>query len=382
MKRLLPYFYLLRSHWLPFAGALLCGIVYGAASGFGLPYMIDRIFPEIFPRVDDAQEIGFWVLVFYVAWFPAVFAIRGVSGYFNVYLINYCGVKVLEKVRLGVFDKLQRLPLAFFHKNREGDLLSRVMSDTGQLQTAVLQVGNDIIKQPVTFLGAMASLVFMAVKNEDLAFILLCLLVIPLCVFPIRRIGNMLMKRALSMQERAGSMTAVLSENLSASREVRAFNLEERESTRFLRVSEEFFFARMKVIKYAHLLSPLIEVITAIGVSAAIFQASRKAVHLDAVVPVIVALYMSYEPIKKLGSVHNQIKQALASLNRLDHILDAPETVADPVKPNELGEVRGEIALENVSFSYEARASDETRTPVLRKLNLTLKAGETVALVG
>ena len=85
-------------------GALLCGIVYGAASGFGLPYMIDRIFPEIFPRGDDAQEIGFWVLVFYVAWFPAVFAIRGVSGYFNVYLINYCGVKVLERIRLKVFD--------------------------------------------------------------------------------------------------------------------------------------------------------------------------------------------------------------------------------------------------------------------------------------
>ncbi|SVD90595.1 uncharacterized protein METZ01_LOCUS443449, partial [marine metagenome] len=259
---------------------------------FGLPYMIDRIFPEIFPRGDDVQKITMWTLIFYVAWFPAVFAIRGVSGYFNVYLINYCGVKVLEKIRLGVFDKLQRLPLAFFHKNREGDLLSRVMSDTGQLQTAVLQVGNDIIKQPVTFLGAMASLVFMAVKNEDLAFILLCLLVIPLCVFPIRRIGNMLMKRALSMQERAGSMTAVLSENLSAAREVRAFNLEERESTRFLRVSQEFFFARMKVIKYAHLLTPLIEVITAVGVSGAIFQASRKAIHLDAVVPVIVALYI------------------------------------------------------------------------------------------
>ena len=382
MKRLIPYFYLLRPHWLPFAGALLCGIVYGAASGFGLPYMIDRIFPKIFPRGDEVQEIGFWVLAAHVAWFPAVFAIRGVSGYFNVYLINYCGVKFLEKVRLKVFDKLQRLPLAFFQKNREGDLLSRVMNDTGQLQTAVLQVGNDLIKQPVTFLGAMASLFFMAFKNEDLAFILLCLLVIPMCIFPIRRIGDMLMKRALSMQERAGNMTAVLSENLSAAAEVRAYNLEDRESSRFRSVSEEFFFARMKVVKYGHLLSPIIEVITAVGVSAAVFQASRKAIHLDAVVPVIVALYMSYEPVKKLGGMHNQIKQALASLDRLEDILEAPERVAESEKPRKLEDVKGEIVLDTVSFRYEGVDGEEGRASVLRNLNLTLNAGETVALVG
>ncbi|MFP6894685.1 MAG: ABC transporter transmembrane domain-containing protein, partial [Opitutales bacterium] len=144
MKRLLPYFKFLRPHWLPFVGALLCGIIYGAASGFGLPYMIDQVFPKIFPRSGETAEIGLWTLVMYVAWFPAVFAMRGVSGYFNVYLINYCGVKVLEQIRLQVFDKLQRLPLAFHQRNREGDLLSRVMGDTTQLQTTVLQVGNDI----------------------------------------------------------------------------------------------------------------------------------------------------------------------------------------------------------------------------------------------
>ncbi|MBT3569139.1 MAG: ABC transporter ATP-binding protein [Opitutae bacterium] len=367
---------------MPFVGALLCGVIYGAASGFGLPYMIDQVFPRIFPRSDEIAEVGLWTLVMYVAWFPAVFALRGVSGYFNVYLINYCGVKVLEKIRLNVFEKLQRLPLAFHHKNREGDLLSRVMADTTQLQTTVLQVGNDIIKQPVTFVGAMTALVVMALKDENLAFILLSLVVIPLCVFPVRRIGNMLMTRALRMQEEAGSMTAVLSENLSAAREVRAFNLEDRELTRFRESSEDFFTARMKVIKYAHLLTPLIEIITAVGVSAAIFQASRKGVHLDTVIPVIVALYMSYEPVKKLGGIHNQIKQAFASLDRLDDILDAPETIVSPPAPKEMKDVRGEITFEGVSYSYENGDGEPEDIPAIANLNLSLKAGETVALVG
>jgi len=256
------------------------------------------------------------------------------------------------------------------------------MGDTAQLQAIVLQVGNEIVKQPVTFVGAMTALVVMALKDENLAFILLSLVVIPLCVFPVRRIGNMLMKRALRMQEEAGSMTAVLSENLSAAREVRAFNLEERELIRFRESSADFFTARMKVVKYANLLTPLIEVITAVGVSAAIFQASQKGVHLDTVIPVIVALYMSYEPVKKLGGIHNQIKQALASLDRLEDIIEAPDTVATPSVPKEMNEVRGEITFEEVSFRYENGDGDPENIPAVADLNLSLKAGETIALVG
>jgi len=186
------------------------------------------------------------------------------------------------------------------------------------------------------------------------------------------------LKRALSMQARAGGMTAVLSENLSASAEVRSFNLEDRETERFSQSAGEFFTARMKVIKYVNLLAPVIEIITTIGVAIAIFRASREGVHLEVVVPVIVALYMSYEPVKKLGAIHNSIKQGVASLDRLEHILNEPETITDPEEPRELSEIQGEITFENVSFEYEN--GDEQ--PALSNLNFTLKAGEVVALVG
>ena len=145
VHRILPYFLLLKPLWFPFTCALLCGVVYGISSGFGLPYMIDQIFPKIFPNanVEPAHKLETLDLFFYVGWFPLVFLIRGVSGYFNTYLINLCGVKVLEKIRVQVFTKLQKLPLSFFHQNQEGDLLSRVSNDTGQLQNAVLSISND-----------------------------------------------------------------------------------------------------------------------------------------------------------------------------------------------------------------------------------------------
>ena len=344
--------------------------------------MIDQVFPKIFPGEDTKLGLSKWELLIYVSWFPIVFLIRGISGYFNTYFINYCGIRVLEKVRAQIFAKLQRLPIAFFQRNQEGDLLSRVVSDTAQLQGGILQVSNDLIKQPITFIGAISALVVMAIQRDGMAFVLLCLLVIPVCVFPIRRIGELLMSRALKMQEKAGDLTSVLSENLSAYKEVRAFNLEDNEITRFSGISEKFVLARMKVIKYSHMLTPIIVIITAIGITAAIFQASLMSIHLDAVVPVIVALYMSYEPIKKLGGIHNTIKQSLGSLQRLEDILNAKETISNTDHEVDIDEIKGEISFKNVSFSYNDRLGKKSEIPALKDLNLQISAGEVIALVG
>ena len=211
-------------------------------------------------------------------------------------------MKVLERIRVEIFSKIQRLPLSFFQKHKSGDLLSRITGDTAQLQSAVLSVSNDLIRQPITFIGAITALIVMAIQREGMAFVLLCLLAIPLCVFPIRRVGALLMTKALNLQQRTGGLTSVLNEkNLSGTSEIRSLNLQDKEVDKFCEQSEKLLKARMKVVKYSHLLTPLIEIITATGVSIAIFQAARTSIHLDAVVPVIVALYMSYEPVKKLG---------------------------------------------------------------------------------
>ncbi|MDA8990999.1 ABC transporter ATP-binding protein/permease [Opitutales bacterium] len=378
-----PYFKLIRPYWIPFVGALLCGLIYGVSSGFGLPFMTDQIFPKIFPDlVENSPTLSSLELFYLVAWFPIVFLIRGVSGYFNSYLINYCGLRVLEKIRLKVFAKLQKLPVSFFQKNKEGDLLSRITSDTAQLQSALLVVSNDLVRQPVTFIGAIIALLVMAYQREGMSFILLCLVVIPICIFPIRRIGELLMRRALGMQEKAGNMTAVLSENLSAYREVRAFNLEKHEEDRLKESSEQFLTARMKVIKYSHVLTPLIEILTAIGISFAIFQASRTSIRLDAVVPVITALYIAYDPIKKLGAINSKIKEALASLQRLNEILDSKETVAEKENTLPLRGVSQSLEFRNVSFTYDSLAADTKNSPALKNLDVSIKAGESIALVG
>ena len=382
MRSLLPYFLYLRPHLVPFAGALAFGAIYGISSGFGLPFMTDQVFPKIFPSSTDSVQLTSLELLMYILWFPLVFIVRGISSFCNSYLINFCGMKVLERVRVDVFSKIQRLPLSFFNQHQTGDLLSRVTADTAQLQNAVLSVSNDLIRQPITFVGAISALCVMAIQRDGMGFVLLCLLAIPLCVFPIRRVGNLLMNKALGLQQQTGGLTAVLNENLAGPAEIRSLNLQDREVSRFHDQSQKFFSARMKVVKYSHILTPLIEIITATGISVAIFQAARSSIHLDAVVPVIVALYMSYEPVKKLGTIHNTIKQGLASLKRIQEILDTEELISDPPSPVSIGKIEGKITFKDVSFHYsspDGKAHDEA---ALHSISLEIQPGEIVAIVG
>ena len=414
MKRFWPYLKMLRPVKGPFAGAIVAGLLYGISSGFGLPFVTSEILPRIFnqsefahfseeireelspeqlaeitgemDRVltpgqretlgwDEGSDGHFWGLLLAVSILPAAFAVRGMSGFANTYLINLCGVKVLERIRCMVFAKLQVLPLSFFQRNSSGELVSRVVVDTTQLQNGIVFVANDLIKQPVTFLGAIGALVFLSFRENDLAFILLCLMTIPVVVLPIRYVGRKMLKKARLMQAEAGDLTGILGENLSAPREVRAFNLGEREEKRFTASVRKLFVHQMKVVKYGHSLSPAIEFISAVGISIAIYYAARKGVTLEQVVPLILALYMSYEPLKKLGMIHSRIRQATASLERIEYILNAPVVVPEPADPKPFRVSAGVIEFDRVSFSYES-------APTLSDVDLTIAGGQVVALVG
>jgi ATP-binding cassette, subfamily B, bacterial MsbA len=373
-KRFLPYFALLGAVRLHFAAAIFFGVIFGVASGFGLPFMADRVFPVIFgPEPPSAL-----MLLTVTSLIPVVFLIRAASGFLNVYLIHYCGGKVLEALRVRVFSKLQELPLAFYQKNKSGDLLARVVNDTGQLQAVVTNVANDLIKQPLTFVGALGAVVYLSMKQQDLLFVLLALLLVPICILPIRIIGKKLLHRAHRFLAQTADLTTILNENLTATKEVRAFSLEKREIRKFELAAQGLFHWAMKVVKYSHILSPTIEVVAAVGVAGAVFYAASKGVSLETILPLIFALYMAYEPVKKLGRIHNEIRKGEASLERLEYILNTEDTVPDPEAPQSmsLAQVRGEIRFERVFFAYEQGI------PVLQDVNATIAPGEVVALVG
>ena len=301
---------------------------------------------------------------------------RGVATYLNTYFIQLVGTRVLEAIRLDFFRKLQILPLSFFQKNSTGDLISRGLSDANQLQVTLTTVANEIIKSPASLLGSIGFVAYTAYTEQGVALVLVTLAVVPLSVLPIRYIGKKLIKRAGRIQAELGGVTDIFSENLSATKEVRAFGLEARETTRFSRASQTLIRAQMKFMKYEKALTPLIEIISSAGIAFTLLYAYKVQLAQDTFITLITALYASYEPIKKLGSLNNELKRGIGALDRLEAVLQAPVAIVDAPAALPLPRATGELVFENVGFSYAASE------PVLRDVSVRLPAGTVCALVG
>ena len=371
LKRFGPYFSYLKPVRKQFALGLGFGVISAAASGAGLPFIIKYLVPLV--TSDDKPE-GM-ALILLLSTIPIAFILRALGGFLNAYFMAYAGMHVLERLRCMVFEKIQYLPIAFFHKNNVGDLMSRVMGDTGQLQTALVKVVNSLVKEPVTLISAISFLIYLTITESESAFMLIALATVPACVLPIRVIGSRILKKAKLAQKQAGELNNVLNENLSAVREVRAYNLETREIDRFTSACRKLFKLALKTVKYDKALSPLIEIVSAFAISFSLYVAVQKNIQPEIIASILTALYMCYEPIKKLGGVSNTIRKAQASLDRLEYVLHTEDTVPEPENPKPLNFVGGEICFNNVTFSYENEVA-------LNNINATILPGEAIALVG
>lgn len=350
---------------------MLCGLIYAALSGFGLPYILRDILPSLY------QDSGVtnWVLFLTLAQLPVVFAIRAAAQFANTYLVAFCGVHILEVMRRRMFRKLQDLHLGYLEKHNAGDLLSRAMNDTQTLQEIIIRVANDLLVQPITLLASISYLIWRAFVTEGIGMVLLLLFMIPICIFPIRYAARKLHLRARQMQRELGAVTEFVRENLSAAKEVRAFNLGPQQQTRFFGLLSHYLYLQLKVVKYLKAISPSIEFISSVGIALAIFYARRIGITLDEVIPIVVALYFAYDPVKKLGVVGGEMKRGLASIQRMEEVLDEPILIQDHPDAVPLKSCRGEFRFRQVSFGYDD-------TPVLKDLNCTIEAGKSYALVG
>jgi subfamily B ATP-binding cassette protein MsbA len=357
----------------PLTTAIFCGLLYGVSSGAGLPALVKYIFPAIFSHKADGLSLGTVALI--ASCIPLVFLVRAVSGYLNSYYIQLSGVRILEALRLDYFRKLQVLPLSFLQRKASGDLLSRGMADTQQLQYTLTLLANDGVKQPMTLAGAIGFLVWQAFTTDGVLLVLVCLVIVPLSVLPVRYVGRKVLRRAHQLQAHLGSVTSIFSENLAAAREVRAFGLEQREADRFAAGTRSLVTAQMKIAKYAQALTPAIEVLSAVGIAATLVFAFGTGVTLETFIAVVTALYMSYEPVKKIGALNNEIKRGTAALDRLEAVLHEPVTITDPARPAEVGRLHGDIAFAGVTFAYDS-------APVLRDVTVAIPAGTVCALVG
>jgi subfamily B ATP-binding cassette protein MsbA len=316
-----------------------------------------------------------YAVAFAVAFLPAIFILRGVTEFSSSYFLNLAGLRVVESVRRTVFEKLQRMHLGFFGKISVGDLLQRVINDANSVRLVLVDISNDILIQPLTMLFALGYVVWLCLSKPNGVLFLACLVVVPVAVFSVRAIGRAIQKRARSGLTFASDLNSIAVENLQAARDVRAYGLQERESSRFAKSSHEGLRMQAKLVRYEKVLSPLIEISAACGIAIAIGVGASVGFKFEELLSLITAFYMAYGPIKKIGFVSNRLHMAEPGLVRLEEIVNAPIEVADLPNARSLGRVKGEIVMKDLSFAY----GKET---VLSHVTIAIKAGQSVALVG
>jgi subfamily B ATP-binding cassette protein MsbA len=304
-----------------------------------------------------------------------VFAVRGVAGFGQQYFTGFCGQKILERLRVMIFDKLQHLQLAYFHNHPPGDLVSRAMADSTSLQVSMMEFAVNGVRQPFTLIGAVSVIIAMCLRSHHLAFLAIFILLIPAVSVPIRRLGKRLRSRAGLLQRDVGALTQRLTQNLAGTKEIRSFCLEPTELARFDQAARETSRSFLKVTKYFIVVSPVIEVIAAVGIGFALAYAHLASIPWSNLVVLGATFYLCYDPVKRLGDLNSKIQQGLAALDRIEALINEPVTITDPPNPVAIGRLHGRIVFENVSFAY---ANED----VLRDVNLTLEPGETYAIVG
>jgi subfamily B ATP-binding cassette protein MsbA len=305
---------------------------------------------------------------------PAVMVLRSLCSYANVYCLTWVSFRALRDMRRRVFFALLSQSMDFYNKSHTGKLISRVVSDTGTAQGAVVSIIGDLVKQPLTAIGAIFALLYI-----DWKFTILSLILFPVCIIPVVYYGKRIRKASRILQNETGLMSVILQESFSGIKVIKSFSREDYQLKQFDRSSEEQFKTQLKNRKNEAIVQPMIESVSAIGVALALFYVYFSHLTVGSFIALLGGMFLLYDPIKNMSKIHVSIQNCIGSATSILELLASTPMITDRKNAASLPKSSGHIAFENVSFSYSA---DQGHDQALSNFNLKIQPGMKVALVG
>jgi subfamily B ATP-binding cassette protein MsbA len=388
----------------PYRARLFLGVLTGILSGLVSPLLIGAImfvYGAVFPSPDqsgaaqspmhklpgfvqhwfdaarNAVESGVqthpWTVAALVAAIPFIMFLRGFFGYLNVYLLQWVASRTVADLRVRLFRHLLDLSAGFHTENASGQLISRVVNDTGALQNILNNAVSVVVRDPVTLVSLLAFLLW-----EQPKLTLLTMIVLPVCIIPIAIFSRKIRRSSREMQVQSADLTQTMTEAFTGYRIVKAYNLEGIVTAEFHNIARRFVSHYMRIVRAASIPGPLIEFFGSCGVALLLaYLICRPQGHPNPsdFLQLIGSVFMMYPPLKNLTQLQNQVVQARAASERVFELLATQNTVSEPAAPKMLHADQADIVFENLDFNYGEKA-------VLRNIALTVKAGRLVALVG
>ena len=333
----------------------------------GTPIHLDDLLPVSLGDV--------WTLV--AVALVVVFVVKGLCDFTANYLVNYAGFSGVRDMRNDVYSVILNQSPAFFQTKNTGSLISSLVSDIEKVQSAFSHFLADLMRQ---FFTASALLFLLVQRDWKLAAA--SLIVLPLVLLPTSRIGNRLRVATRRAQDHLAELVQIMHETISGNRVVKAFAMEQFEVGRFEKRAESLFRANMRYVIQQAMASPLIEIFGALLIVGLLAYVRQRIVLGEMTagqfVTFLTALLMLFQPVRRLNGIYNIFQQALGSAQRVFEYIDHPHDVEEASAPLGMEPFAHSIEFQNVTFSYPGA---ETET-ALHEINLTVKAGEVVALVG
>ena len=348
--------------------AMFCTIM-AAAGNLYIPWIIKDMIDEVL--ADKNGTMLNWIAASIIA----IFVVRGLFWYGQNYLMSYVGQSVIIDIRAAVFKKLQRLSVSFYDKNKTGTIMSYVTNDVNALQSAMVENTIEMITEGFILIGSVVAMIYL-----DWRLTLFTVCTFPVVLWFMEFFGKKIRKTGGRIQECTADITSVLQESVASARVIKSFVREDYEVDRFDVENKANFRANMKNAQLMATLTPVVELVAAIGVTMIIWYGVNNVINGTITAGSLVA-FLTYavnisNPIKRLTRVIGNIQKALAAAQRVFMIIDMPEEIAESRDAKQLPEVSGKVEFQNVSFAYDDKGN------VITDLSFSVKPGEVIAIVG
>ena len=304
-------------------------------------------------------------------------ALKTGATYLSSYFIIPLRSGIVRDLRNYLFDKVTVLPIGFFTSERKGDVMARMSGDVAEIEFSIMSSLDMFFKNPVMIIVCLTMMVAISWQLTIFVFILL-----PIAGLAMGKAGRKLKRTSFEGQTQWGVLMSTIEETLGGLRIVKAFNAEEKVRRRFHAENQVFYRLSNSVARRQSLAHPLSELLgtTAIAIilwfGGSLILGGHTALDAPKFIYYMIIFYSIINPAKDLSKAVYSIQKGLASMERVDKILDARNPIVDPSSPKPLPAGGAGIRFDNVDFSYDGN------TDVLRDINLEIAPGATVALVG
>jgi subfamily B ATP-binding cassette protein MsbA len=353
--------------WPYFILAMVCMVAFGATDGV-LPFLVQKIIDDVFTLKDETA------LTYLPGVIVAIFAFRGLMNFGQSYFNDYVGLRIINDVRNGLNRHFQALSVSFFYRHPTGTLLARVNSDVHLLRFAITDALASFMKDAVS-LSALVVVAFM----KDWFLASLSFVVFPASVLPIMRLSRKIKRFTRRGQIRTGTLTALLQESIQGNRIVKAFGMEKYEDRRYQEENWRLFKQSLRASRIKAIVAPSMEMLASIGIGAVVWYGGWSVINggrtQGEFMAFMAAMFLMYGPFKGIARTYTAVHQGLAGAERVFEILDEAPEIADKPDAQVARPFSKSIQFHNVSFAYK-------EAPVLKGIDLTIEAGQRVALVG